>query len=376
MPGIDAEAASLAVEEGRRTEFDLAWRHFGEFLNLGSEALMGTAAQRVEAEDSGIAIEPRYRDAYAYLLSARGADAAPYVIPGLTTILALIPIEEMWVRVGESIQDAIDRIPDGGTIYLEPGTYEELLRIDRTVNLVGSEWGMTTLSRPTFDEEESWAATITVDSLMRIEVGLQRLRIGEDHGSVSVKGRAFVRLEGVSVSGSGLWVQDQAEVEGLDCEVRTSNTSLYVSGEGVVHLTRCALIGLPKDLYDPWEDSGITLWGSAQVRLVECQVSGFTGHGIEILHDTHVTIIDSAIWGNGGYGVSILGQSDRYATGRTSPGVGGGSSTPVPFRGLVMGSANHIPGPGAPDGNGLGAVYPQTLEFLVKAPDAVGDVAD
>ena len=125
-------------------------------------------------------------------------------------------------------------------------------------------------------------------------------------------------------------------------------------------------------------NTGVVLFDSPYARFEECEISGFTGHGVEIGGRTSATFVGCRITGNGRLGIFVEGLEECRTA--VLEGLGAPESllqmvrvSEVPFRGSILGGQNYIPGPEAPDGNGIGAICPLRLNYLMAGMESSSD---
>jgi parallel beta-helix repeat protein len=181
------------------------------------------------------------------------------------------------LQPGESIQQVIDQAQEGDVICLAEGTWEENIKIEKSlmlrgegesaeeVRIVGVEGG-----HPVIRIESEEEIEVTIENLAAIEAK-------EDDG-IQIGGKAQVSIRELQVSSNGstgLWVGDSAQV---------SLTDSTVSGNGL---------------------GGLIVVDSARVSLTDDAVSDNGRFGLRVIDSAQVTLTDSAVSGNGEYGLWV-----------------------------------------------------------------------
>ncbi|GAB3616245.1 hypothetical protein GCM10027416_08020 [Okibacterium endophyticum] len=139
---------------------------------------------------------------------------------GVDYRFAQAPPSDITVGPGESVQNAIDTVAEGGTVHLNPGSYDEEIRIRKSVSLVGNgEAGSVVFNQPAagrnklidiYNTSNVTIENIVVDGSARVEAGGQT-STGIDANSVhgltltDVTVRNFAK-NGIAVTGK--WSED------------------------------------------------------------------------------------------------------------------------------------------------------------------------
>lgn len=279
----------------------------------------------------------------------------------------------MTVPPNQSIQAAVDSALPGAVICLPPGTWRENVVIGKPLTLRGSGPTATAILAA-----EPGRPVIRVEGGAPVEVALEGLKVGEGRFAEPYENH------GILVGGKTRLLLTDCAVEGNEWH------GVLVEGEAQVTLTRCRVAG-------NWV-YGIAVDGGAEVVISDCVIEGNGSHGIGVLTSCPVTVRSSTVRGNGSHGIALAGASPALEiSGCTVEGNGwsgilvGGSvqvtlvgnairgngeygvalheapcaSTEGAFAGRVAGGGNTIPPPGSPGGNGLGALCPPELQFLL-----------
>jgi len=84
--------------------------------------------------------------------------------------------------------------------------------------------------------------------------------------------------------------------------------------------------------------------------------------GIVFCESTNLSLVNSTIARNDGYGVQLGNTERERCAGRFK----------IAREGEIEGYGNTIPGPGDPDGNSLGGICPPGFQFLAEAGAETG----
>lgn len=251
-------------------------------------------------------------------MGGNGADLCGFTPASLRK--PLVPqTGQTWLSVPQdfaSLQEAIDAIAPGGTIFVQAGSYTEGLIIWKPLVLQGQQRRETILQ-----PKQGLGISITAE----------------------VQGVSLEELTVTGSSGSGIWVYGQATFE----NIRVYNNSwdgLYVGGLGKVSLANVQISSnfnrgiLMRDqstakiqnsrISANWR--GISVWDSAQLILQDSEVIG-NEYGI-VFSDYYggkVEIPYNKILRNEDWGISALGEDCGKGEARA-------------FRGSISGKDNEI----------------------------------
>ena len=279
------------------------------------------------------------------------------------------------VSSDQSIQAAIEAAPDGAVICLE-GVWRENLVITKNLTLQG-----VGVEKAVINGAEKGKPVILIESDAVIDVRIIGLVVAESRAGdpmtlqedgILISGQANVQIEDCQILGNilnGIEVQELAQLTVKNCQIFSNDQGAGVSAAGSTQatITNCTISGNGDGGVYLFESANCTIdsshiWGnpagvaigdSAQLTITNSQVSENREVGILIAHTAQVTLIENTIDKNGGYGVALY-QKECFDE---------AYDTDI-FRGYVTGHGNTIPGLGEPDGNHLGTVCPNELEFL------------
>lgn len=237
------------------------------------------------------------------------------------------------VRKRESIQEAIERVPEGGVICLAPGNYNENIVIKKSLILRGEERG----EGARIVGVESDKPVINIESDQQIEVGLENLAVTEGRwfngDGVSVGGKAKVTLDNVSlydneryglvVGGSALVTVRNSTISnngwaglygGGVAQVILANSTLYSNGGHGLRAFESAQVSLENCIVSNNQASGLQGGGSGRTTLIDCTITKNESHGLSMWHSSWVSVVDSTISDNGCHGLQIFDSTQVILT--------------------------------------------------------------
>jgi parallel beta-helix repeat protein len=263
------------------------------------------------------------------------------------------------VQPGESIQQAIDQAAEGDVICLEAGTWEENVKIEKSLTIRGMGAEQTVIDGVQEGYPVVWITTPEEAQTVSIKVEGVKVTGAEGecadwykgicaHGLL-IRGQTQVAISDSTISGNGkdgIWLRDSARAEISNSTIsENEHHGIWLGGSAQAEITNSTISGNSGD--------GIELGGTARVG-TRLSISGSTisgnWHGIWLAGSAQAEIEGNTIFNNGSYGV-VLYQQPCYPD--------------MIFKGHVSGKQNTIPGPPEPDGNGKGAVCPEELDFLM-----------
>ncbi|MCC5855059.1 MAG: right-handed parallel beta-helix repeat-containing protein [Idiomarina sp.] len=184
------------------------------FNRLRNERLAQEAAMETEARETAAwerAEESNTEEAYMAYLEAcelcEYRDAADVAIERLSRLDGEVVVASSGGHF-ERIQDAIDAVVDGATIYIEPGTYNEALVVNKQISIIGlGEPGNVRVR-----SRDQYALHATSNELRVENISFQQESSNESVFAILIdQGDAtFENIEVVSRSGAGIAVRDGA----------------------------------------------------------------------------------------------------------------------------------------------------------------------
>jgi len=278
-----------------------------QFVQAGHVA----AVDALDALNRDAGPEDAFRATYAYIVAARGGFDDPFLIGGIKRLAEVVPSRAMWLRPGDSIQEAIDSLPDGGVIHLEAGTYRERIEIEKSLTIQGSS------------QED-------------IATGVSVLEGVEWQGAISISSRApiSVAIEGVTIRGSASALiaglpDDEGAISLSLSQVTFENneTALVVSGESQASCTQCffdgnessiwvlgnARVELQESVIKNGEGfiAAVIAQNDAELSMVDCEIENDFGCTIILTSTASLNLVDSSIRGNLGQAINVAGTALR-----------------------------------------------------------------
>ncbi|MBU1048570.1 right-handed parallel beta-helix repeat-containing protein [Candidatus Bipolaricaulota bacterium] len=244
-----------------------------------------------EPEQAVADIELHLKRTYAFLTTALGTKDSATTSDGLRAAEDILPQEVLFLEPGDSIQEAVDRLADGGAIFLKPGGYQ-----DQHVILTRSIWlarlpgtsSRVRISGGHAGDPVFLATGETGDiefSDLTITEGSSAIR-SEAHASCWVSNCYLIENDS-----AGVEVAENSSMTITDCQVRGNRVyGVIVSDEARVSLA-CSDISL-----------------NVFINLLSI------GAGLVAGDHTTVTVRDCVMIGNSGYGVILTGNAALSAT--------------------------------------------------------------
>lgn len=279
----------------------------------------------------------------------------------------------IWVQPGESIQKAIDEAPEWAVICLAPGEYQENIRIEKSLTLVG------TGEHP--DEVrlrgvELVKPLVSVHGQPGMEVTLQRLAIIDgasvDAHGLKVLGEVLIDLREVQISGNldGARIGESAHVSLEKCTIIDNDwNGLWIGYEATVALSNC-------DISGNWLN-GIIVTDFSSTTAEGITISENGENGLVLTDSAGMTLSRSLVADNGGSGIRLelnarieldgnrVLRNNEYGLIACTSECSEDCPPHLAFTGDVTGERNVIPGKGTTDSNGRGGVCPAELSFAI-----------
>ena len=257
------------------------------------------------AEEGGAAIDP----AIAAWWAVQQATAfAAGTAPALPTSF------DVTVSPRESVQEAIDRCREGGSVLLLPGAYEGGVVLSKEVHLFGR--GEATLQGVAVDEEGGEEEAVITSTALEATLDGLIVRVGphaEDgvghHGILITAGSLLVRHCDVSSQSlSSICVQGaSADPTILGCKVHGGgDVGIYFDEDSKGRVEGCDIVGNFLE--------GISIEYSAPL-IIANRIHGSAVAGVSIsgICDRPARLEGNQIWANLGHGVEIIGDASLLA---------------------------------------------------------------
>ena len=240
-----------------------------------------------------------------FVLSASTSDLLAQDAPNCT----------IWVQLGESIQTAIDQAPEGAVICLAEGTWEENIKIEKSLTLQGLNPEKTIIKGETYGNSVIWITTL--HDVQTVSVKIEGLSVSGAKGrcsdsspvfcadGISAAGTSIVVIDNVKVIANwnhGIEANDQAVVEIMDCVIDNNGFhGLRLSGDSHVTLRNTTVSNNEK--------AGIRVAGHAKTIIANATISSNGYDGISVSADSQIEVYTSTVADNGDDGIDIWGSA-------------------------------------------------------------------
>ncbi len=343
---------------------DVSWNteHFLRLAYVSALEAMRTAYSLIGPRDA-------FRTSYAFLVAARGEFDDPFLVAGIQSLESVFLSLEARTLQGDSIQAAIDFLPDGGTLRLEAGVYRERLIITKNVTIVGASQDLDEpgLDGRTILEGVAWDPVILVNSAEPITVSFEDLTIKGGSSAVSVFGNPYeaehsLSFENVSFvnNGTALETWQPTQIRCAACLFDGNDSAIHAASgaPATLVLDACVIQGGSAPEGDIYLGAGELIMRDSELRKV-------TGKGIVVTDTASMTLINNTIETNYAYAISVRQTIDPLPGEVRSP-CGGFFSGPnddnLPL-GTITGYGNTV----------SGGVCPANLLFLTDPEPSDGD---
>jgi len=250
----------------------------------------------------------------------------------------------VYVELGASIQDAIDQAPDGATICLPDGDWQENLVITKSLILRGNGFEHSSISG-----DIRGVPVVRIDSTDAIVVAVEDVTIQEAQGGpqacasvypqqeqticadgIAIMGYADVTLERVCVSNNGrmgVYATDYSQVSLSSCTLTGSgriglfvrrfavgtaeNTTINRNNEGANVSDSASLIMTSSQITNSLS-YGLYLGGQPACNLNGCSISGNANNGIALAHQPQLELVTTIVTANNGWGIVKLSYPFPY----------------------------------------------------------------
>ena len=359
---------------------DVSW-NTEHFLRLSYVS----ALEALRIAYSLIGPKDAFRTSYAFLLAAKGGFDDPFLVAGVQSLRNLLPSTEVRALQDDSIQAAIDVLPDGGTLQLESGVYRERLIITKSVTIVGAQQGddETRADGGTVLEGVAWEPVVSVISDEPVIILLENLVIrggstaigswltlSQPNVTLTLKNVTFLENGTGLVLGKGtlatctncrfknndfavraLAPEEGAQANFTNCVFDGNESVIEAWGNQTITLDRCVL----QNGTDP--DGDISLAGAASLEMRNSELHRVAGRGIVLMDTVSLMLVDSVIETADSYAIAVA-RTDARPSDQTEQDCGvflGRNDTELPL-GTIAGYGNTI----------SGGVCPTSLLFLTE----------
>lgn len=277
---------------------------------------------------------------YSLLVSVRGGDDEVFPLGGIATLVDIFPAREIWVEHGESIQSAIDRTPEDGTVYLAPGVYRESIVIDKSLRLASASSGQGNegMGAVVF-ADTLYGCAITIGADVPIGVSIEGMEISGNQCGIGIGGEgAVVALSDVRFVDNeiGLLMVDGSSGLVEACIFNGNHLSIRVSSNSSATVRNCLI-----EESTGWE--GAIDLSCSSLTVEGCDILDNNGPGLKVgPAGTSLHLVDCVIARNG---KGILASPGDCSDGIVRYG----------SFAEITGWGNTIPDSGEPDQNEFGA---------------------
>lgn len=396
--GITQQASDVAASIGKSAFLPLTELDFANTISSVMIYLSLAEAAAIAAPDADdVLLRELARQAYAYLLAALGNDNSGFGLAGIRQMIEWLPDSAIWISPTNSIQDAVDRLLPGGTIYFAPGTYElsSSLMIGKTLTLTKDD----AVAEDMLLLGPSTGSSIYVGNdtpEITIEVHIRNLSIHGGANGIVVGLSEDVRwgsntlltLDTVVLSNclkSGLVVVS-SDANLQHCEIRDNREfGILILLGGAVTLDGCIVSengtpGMAAVAY--CQTAGIHAPDRAVLSVVNSVIEANEGAGIHVEDQVLLILSRNQIIGNGTDGVLVWDQAtvhieDNEILNNLQLGIRfSDPSCPQetdasklhPFTGSVIGWDNLIPARNEAAGNAAGSICPlEDYRYLLES---------
>lgn len=225
----------------------------------------------------------------------------------LVLVISLIAVAQeasectIWVQPGQSIQEAINQIPEGALICLGPGEYQENIRIEKSLTLLGTgEYP----DEVRLQGVELIKPVVLVHGQPGMEVTLEQLAIiggaSIDAHGIKILGEVSIAMREVQISGNldGARIGESAHASLENCTITENDwDGLWVGEEAIVALSNC-------DVSGNWL-RGVIVTDFASATVEEVTVSGNGGNGLTLTGSASMALSRSLIADNADSGIRL-----------------------------------------------------------------------
>ncbi|MFC2099931.1 right-handed parallel beta-helix repeat-containing protein [Candidatus Bipolaricaulota bacterium] len=345
-----APQASEFIADPAARSLPLMLSTIGRFIGLAGEVAEETAARPPVTYGD----PDDLRTIYGCLLAARAGPDDVFLLGGVQTLVDWFPSRMVWAGEGETLQDVIDRVPEGGTIYLEPGTYRGPVDISKSVTIAAYSSGVSPAFGAVVIQGLPWNVAVDIESESPISVVLRDLEIYDGAAGVLAGGAVELLLENVVIRDctQGLSVWEGASVSCVSTQFLRNRGAVFLSSDARCELTDCRIAETSQ--------TAILLQADVSLTAVGCSILDGGSSGISVQDRVELHLEGMTIAGNAEYGLIVY----------TDTCVETGWMEVLAFTGTITGWGNTIPGPDEENGNLEGSICPAEYEFLLDAAPA------
>lgn len=388
IDGIQDSLVSAEFQDLLDIDLGSTFRSVTDFLTLAeAEAQAGIHA------DPGVVREFAQRT-YAYLLAALGSDDSGFGLDGVRQMIKRVPDSVIRLAPGESIQDAVDRVMPGGTIYLSPGIYRltAQLMIRKSLTLARELGSLDEVLLAGEAENDivyvQFSPDETDTTVHILDIALSGGRHGINSSGSFSQARHQLTLTNVTItrcSTSGLFVpRGRVILDG--CSIHGNGEfGIMIPGRASVEVRRSMISdngSLDLAALPYRQIAGVLATSDAEIVIEESTIQGNAGTGIHVERDVILTLRTSKVSDNGQDGLqawneAVLRIESCLFLRNELMGIRllnteclgqGASDSPHKFTGSVEGWGNVVPGPTSANGNRQGGICPSASYGFLLDP--------
>ena len=200
-----------------------------------------------------------------------------------------VNLEEIYVNINgeadfDNIQDAINNVNIGGKIYVSEGIYNELLTINKSVNLIGTGDGRTVIIQPN--------VSYHIFSIIKIDADnctIKGFNILSDQDNINTK------VSGINISSSNNVIFNNI--------ILGFNTGIYLERYSNNNdISNNTIFNCSNGIYTLYSNNN---------NISKNNISSCNTYGIYILSSDSDNIFNNIIFNNSYYGVRIKGSEDN-----------------------------------------------------------------
>ena len=322
--------------------------------------------------------------AYAFLAATLGAESSPYTLGGVQTALGVLPALVAYAWPEDSLQEVIDSVLPGGTVFVQPGTYDvgAAMFIYKSITLARAPQAdgdvILNLSRGPYSGGIYVSSASLADP---IHVTMEGITITKAITGLYVSARATLTLRNVSVTDSVIGVRLSGSGKAIleDCFIQgNSDYGILATENATVEASECVIRenGSQEGADQIYRTSGgIMSDGARSISLISCAISDNLGFGLFSRGDPELFLVSCTLSRNASEGILLWDAALVNLRGNTIIHNGGAgirahsedcgpsvnAYTSHYFQGRITGEGNHIPGADEVEGNAGGSVCPEDM---------------
>ncbi len=218
----------------------------------------------------------------------------------------------IWVQPGQSVQAAIDSAPEGAVICLSAGTWDENIKIEKSLTLLGAGQDKTTITSKEGGYPVIWIIS-PEGATQAASVRVQRVGLTGAHGKCGAGNTTnnYICGSGLAIQASHVVVYDSAISNDLIGVVAVGSGQVAISGSiisdndlGMVLSGSSHGTVIDSSISDN-RKAGIMINDQAEAKISDCRIFENKISGIALANKAQGTVSSSAILWNG-LGVALV----------------------------------------------------------------------